>query len=171
MNTKTLLFTIKMDLLTTICNQKDVQIVHNSDMKTIEAYRSNVMVGILEYCITTDNYTIHVLRSRLIQKETLCMNVKNINVNEKEQGKRIGSLLFSHTIFIALQNKCECIILDDMSDNARSMHHNLYSKFGAVFKDITLHPSDDTVINSGPEKQLKLLPESIYIQLIRKLFQ
>jgi len=160
-----------MELLTTICNQKSVQIVHNSDIKTIEAYRHKAMIGIIEYCFTIDTYTIHVLRSRIVQKETLCMNVKNINVIDKEKGNRIGSLLFSHAIFIALQNKCQCIILDDMSDNARSMHHNLYSKFGAVFKDITLHPSDDIVINSGPEKQLTLLHESIYIQLFCKLFK
>ena len=156
-------------LLTTISNQKGVQIVHNTEMKTIEAYRAKTMIGILGYCFTIDTYTIHVLRSRLIQREAICMNVKYINVTEK--GKRIGSLLFSHAIFIALQNMCQCIILDDMSDNARSMHHNLYSKFGAVFKDITLHPSDDIIINSGPEKQLTLLHESIHIQLICKLFK
>ena len=158
-----------MEIVKKIAKQKGVTILHDSHMKTLEAYRRKTSIGILEYSITTDTYTIYVLRSRMVQKETLCMNVKNVNVIESEKGKRIGSLLFSYAIFIALANNCKYIILDDMSNNARNAHHNIYSKFGAVFKDLTLHPSDDVIINSGPEKQLQLLHELDHIRTITKI--
>lgn len=78
-----------------------------------------------------DNEPLGVLKYSIIYER---MEIDNIHVKEKYQGKGIGTKLMSYLVSEAIHNKVVNITLEVRVSNERAIH--LYKKFG--FREVAL---------------------------------